>query len=194
MSVVVFDGVSIAADSLMIIGDTTAYLKKVGTTSDFAYGFVGSPSVARAMVAAFGLRVAWRSRGGSDMGTVGFDLWNGQLSERILEDGDGTKVLIVPQSPTANTMLLLTPGLPTLEMVKQPIYLGAVEGESLFNYCRATRDIFAPFCVDMCVTASSMSAQPFAAGPVNVVSVHEKNDDQRKQQAADPAVKRTAPK
>lgn len=160
MSVVVFDGSVLASDSICIYGDVLYEIPKQGSHGDYVAGFVGDPAIAQYI-----LRAPVKAK------VTGFLEALAIMEEVSLKCEEGADLLII--SPDSDTMAIIHSKNPVLFLPKQPYYLGASDGMSLYNYCKATepRGHFAVRCVEQCIKASNISAAPFAMGPVNKIEI-----------------------
>lgn len=167
MSVVVYDTFDLVGDRYMGQGSVLALCPKVGKNELFAYGFVGSPHFGQMIVSNF-----YEDFKVDRVKAVA------QHNKRMLElpaqnEWDGTEVLIIPHEKREGSILCLAVRMPALILPDQPLYLGAADGQGIYNYCKALNDNkpFARECVGMCITSSTVSNAPFAVGPSDVVSV-----------------------
>lgn len=163
MSVVVFDGFDLAADRIMVSGDVLSSCPKIGQNEHFFWGFVGSPSIGQYMISKL------YSQWGQPLDS--FNEWSMNQSDRIAND-EPTQVLVIPKHQPEMFQLII--GLPVLLLTRQPFYMGAFGGQSIYNYCKALNagKPFARECVGMCITASDASSDRFACGPSDVLTVN----------------------
>lgn len=163
MSVVVFDGFELVGDQFMGAGAVMSSCVKVGHNEQFFWGFVGSPSIAQYMLSK--LQSTW----GESFDE--FNEWSMNQSDRVAVE-EATHALVIAKD--SHLMLQLAIGLPVLQLEHQPYYIGADDGQGIFNYCKAlnVNRPFARECVGMCITASSVSCDPFATGPSVALTVN----------------------
>ena len=163
MSIVIFDGFDLVGDSYLGYGSALGFVNKVQEFPYFISGYVGMVSNAQHMLRA--------AKGLNDFDAI-VEAVDARSREMKGDPDDSASVILL--SREVSRFYVVHSGFPMIELERQPYYLGAGDGFSIFNTCKHEfpDQRFAIRCAEMCFASSVASSDPFALPPLTTVQVH----------------------